>query len=137
MFCETDDLKMVYTTPLRNPDQLPTAGNPFPGLWQPQIPKSREWRITVVGDETFDAAIYTSDAAKDDWRKHQGDQSKVEFRSESFPDDEKEKCMQFLGRAGLRFGAFDFIEELELLEVDAVGFIPQIASDPFRTFFDL
>lgn len=107
-----NEFKSLFTTPFRNSKlELPIDLNPFPGIWQPQLKKAREWRITVVGDETFDAAIYTTNDAKDDWRKHQGSKSKVEFRKEIFPDTIKAKCWKYLGALGLKFGAFDFIED--------------------------
>ena len=126
LYCEPDDIRTVYTTPLKNnPEGLPIEGNPFPGLWQTNIPKAREWRVTVVGDDTFDAAIYTTQDAKDDWRRHTALPGRVNFRAESFPDDQKERCFQYLGRFGLRFGAFDFIEdhdgEITFLECNANG----------------
>lgn len=108
---ENDEARILYTTPLQNtPAELPTDVLPFPGFWQANMPKHREWRITVVGNEVFDVAIDLADGAKDDWRKHQSDPSLVEFRHERFPDVPKERCLQFLGKLGLRFGAFDFIE---------------------------
>ncbi|MBI3633552.1 MAG: hypothetical protein HY226_04640 [Candidatus Vogelbacteria bacterium] len=104
--------KALFTTPFENnPATLPLDHNPFPGLWQPYLSKAREWRVTVVGDEVFEATIYTSDEAKDDWRKHQNYANRVEFRSESLPDNVQEKCLQYLDRFGLRFGAFDFVED--------------------------
>jgi hypothetical protein len=126
LFCEPDDIRTVYTTPLKNkPEGLPVEGNPFPGLWQPNLAKAREWRITAVGDSTFDAAIYTNDDAKDDWRKHSGPSGRVEFRAEKFPDEQKQKCFEYLGRFGLRFGSFDFIEDhdgkITFLECNANG----------------
>jgi hypothetical protein len=126
LFCEPEDIRTVYTTPLKNrPDSLPIEGNPFPGLWQPNLPKAREWRITAVGDTTFDAAIYTTDDAKDDWRKHTGPSGQVVFKSEVFPDEQRQKCLQYLGRFGLRFGTFDFIEngegKITFLECNANG----------------
>lgn len=111
---ENGQFKSVFTTLFQNDEEtLPLTSNPFPGLWQAYSAKKREWRITVVGDESFDAAIYTSADAKDDWRKHQNDISKVTFRRETFPQAQKEKCFQYLGKLGLKFGAFDFIEDEE------------------------
>lgn len=102
----------LYTTRFTNSaDELPLQLNPFPGIWQPSLNKAREWRITAIGDETFDAAIYTSEDAKDDWRKYQLIPGNVEFRKETFPDNLKEKCIEYLGSTGLRFGCFDFIED--------------------------
>jgi len=108
----TDAIQVLYTTRLANdPAKLPMEYNPFPGYWQPYLEKSREWRITVIGDTTFDVAIYTAEDAKDDWRSQQGDASKVTFKRDSFPDEQRDKCFEFLGRQGLKFGAFDFIED--------------------------
>jgi hypothetical protein len=126
LFSEGKSPQVLYTTSMKNePGRPPVSGNPFPGFWQAYVAKAREWRITAVGDQTFDAAIYTSNDAKDDWRKHQGNTGSVEFRKEAFPDEYKEKCIQYLGRLGLKFGAFDFIEspegEIVFLECNANG----------------
>lgn len=106
---EKDQLKMLYAKAFADSRQLPTQNNPYPGLWQARVGKAREWRITAVGDEFFDAAIYTDESAKDDWRKHQATDA-VTFKSETFPEAEKEKCRAYLNTYGLRYGAFDFIE---------------------------
>lgn len=112
LFYDDEKVLTMFTTPFQNAHgKLPVNRNPFPGIWQEQLSKSREWRITAVGDETFDVAIYTSDQAKDDWRKHQLDPKMVEFRHEVFPNNLREKCIKYLGEFGLRFGAFDFIED--------------------------
>jgi glutathione synthase/RimK-type ligase-like ATP-grasp enzyme len=104
----------LFTTPFKNNrNSLPLASNPYPGFWQPRLQKAREWRITAVDEEIFAAAIYTADDAKDDWRRHQEAAGKVLFRSERFPDELAERCLQYLGKIGLRYGAFDFIEDAE------------------------
>jgi glutathione synthase/RimK-type ligase-like ATP-grasp enzyme len=114
IFFEGNDVKCLYTTPLRNtPDALPINTLPFPGIWQPFLGnKRREWRITVVGKDFFDAAIYTSPDAKDDWRRHVLGKG-AEFRNEPFPDELKDKCLALLEESGCRFGCFDFIEDDE------------------------
>ncbi len=108
---EKEALKALYTTVLSGKDieSLRNNVSPFPGIYQPFIGKYREWRVTVVGKDIFPVSIYTNQAAKDDWRKLQ-DTNAVEFRSEELPEAIKEKCIRYLGRVGLRFGAFDFIE---------------------------
>lgn len=126
MFYDKSGLKILYVSPISNdPNTLPVSSNPFPGFWQPYIRKNREWRITIVGDHSFDAAIYTDDSAKDDWRRHQLNSQRVVFKSEVFPDSTKKKCFQYLGKLGLKFGAFDFIEdesgEIIFLECNANG----------------
>lgn len=105
-----DEMRVLYTHPLKNnPHDLPLRSNPFPGIWQPFIPKRREWRITVVDDRFFDAAVYTDKDAKSDWRKPATSHA-VKFKREKFPDDLKEKCLLYLNHFQLRYGAFDFIE---------------------------
>jgi glutathione synthase/RimK-type ligase-like ATP-grasp enzyme len=126
MFYDKEGLKILYVHPLRNkPDQLPTGGVPYPGFWQPFLGKAREWRITVVGDNSFDAAIYTDEVAKDDWRRHQLTTDHVVFKAEHFPDGQKERCFEYLARLGIKFGAFDFIEDsdgnITFLECNANG----------------
>ncbi len=112
LFYDDEKVLTMFTTPFQNAEgKLPLNKNPYPGIWQEQMKKAREWRITAVGEETFDAAIYTNDEAKDDWRKHQLDPKMVEFSQEVFPCDLREKCVKYLGEFGLRFGAFDFIED--------------------------
>jgi len=107
-----NELRVVYTNVLENEhDGKPLVdGIPYPGIWQDFKQKYREWRITIIGDSSFDAAIYTDAFAKDDWRRHV-QLSGVTFERGDFPDTEKEKCFALLGSLGLRFGTFDFVEQ--------------------------
>lgn len=47
------------------------------------------------------------------------------FRAESFPDEQKRRCFEYLSKVGLKFGAFDFIEAddgtITFLECNANG----------------
>lgn len=108
-----DQAKVLYTTRL-DKSRLETLkeNNPFPAIYQEYLRKYREWRITVVGEEVFQASIYTQDHAKDDWRRHQLT-SKVRFKRESMLEIEISRCAEFLNRAGLIYGAFDFVEDYE------------------------
>jgi glutathione synthase/RimK-type ligase-like ATP-grasp enzyme len=115
--------KTLHTTVL-NRDNLPKQVKPYPGIWQTFAPKQKEWRITVVGDKVFSAAIYTDESAKDDWRKHQ-DGPAVKFIAEDFPKSVSDLCVKFLQSYNLRYGAFDFIEtpdnKMVYLEVNTAG----------------
>jgi glutathione synthase/RimK-type ligase-like ATP-grasp enzyme len=103
--------KQVHSTPLQNNKKTPpTEGFPYPGIWQDYQQKLQEWRITVVGDDSFDAIVDTDEDAKDDWRRHQWT-SKVRFHRGKLPDSEKEKCYELLNQYDLRFGVFDFVEQ--------------------------
>jgi hypothetical protein len=126
IFSSKDGTRLLYSQRLKNhPDSLPLQTSPYPGIWQPHLLKKREWRITVVGDEIFDAAIYTTDEAKNDWREHQDNDTAVQFRAEPFPEEERARCREYLRRYGLRFGAFDFIEspdgKITFLELNPNG----------------
>ena len=121
-----DGIRLLYTTPLTNsPSGLPKSGNPFPGLWQPFLEKLKEWRVTVVGDDFFAAAIYTDADAKDDWRRHQLSTSKVRFAVERLPAAVESACRRYLERLQLGFGAFDLVESpdghITFLECNANG----------------
>jgi glutathione synthase/RimK-type ligase-like ATP-grasp enzyme len=108
---EANKARVLYTTKLSKSmrNELST-NNPFPGIYQEYLEKKREWRITVVGDDAFEAAIYTEDEVKDDWRKHQFS-SGVRFSREYMPKQEIKRCISFLGHLGLTYGTFDFVED--------------------------
>ncbi len=104
-------LMVMYSKILENrPTTLPLDSLPYPGIWQTHIPKKREWRITVVGEQVFSTAIYTSKGARDDWRKHQLITKAVQFVDEPVPDVFAHKCIRYTKKFGLVYGAFDFIE---------------------------
>lgn len=97
---------------------------PFPGFYQPFVPKAREWRVTVVGEDVFPVAIYTDESAKDDWRQHQMTEA-VRFEIADPSDTVAECCISFLRGMNLGYGAFDLIEtpdgEVVFLECNPSG----------------
>ena len=102
---------VLYTTVLSKEQRDGLYGhNPFPGIYQEYLDKKREWRITIVGEDVFEAAIYTDEDSKDDWRKHQL-KGGVTFKKESMASSEIEKCLAYLGHLGLIYGAFDLVED--------------------------
>jgi len=128
VIADNNFLKAMFTHRLGHQETVSLASNdisPYLGIYQPYIKKQREWRTTVVGESVFSASIYTHEDAKDDWRKHQTNPNKVEFKKEKFPDELSEKCIKYLGKMGLKYGAFDFIEtpdgEIVFLECNPNG----------------
>lgn len=109
---EGNRIKVLPTTILNHPKVNSISGHasPFPGLYQAYVEKAREWRVTVVGNDVFPAAIYTDAKAKDDWRKHQNTDA-VQFKRGKLPNGIADKCILYLRRMALGFGAFDLIEE--------------------------
>lgn len=119
------ELRVLYTRTLTQKDmQSLKHHTPFPGMYQPYVEKRREWRITIVGEKSFAAAVYTVGAEKDDWRKH-SPLGKVHFVEETFPESIILQCKTLLKQLGLRYGAFDFIEtpsgEIYFVEVNSNG----------------
>lgn len=127
MFADERDILMAtYTTRIDEARARGLRGSalPFPAMFQPFLSKAREWRITVVGDRVFSAAIYTGSSAKDDWRRLQLTDA-VRFEAERAPEEISELCKAYCLRQGLRFGAFDLVETTEggvvFLECNPVG----------------
>lgn len=114
----------IFPTTILQRAALPKQALPYPAMWQPYISKKKEWRVTVVGERLFAAAVYTDKSAKDDWRKHVFG-SGVTFKEEPSPIALHQKCFDLLRHYGLRYGAFDFVEtpegDIVFLEVNTNG----------------
>lgn len=78
---------------------------------QEYIPKTFELRITVVAKKVFACKIESQHLADDkgkvDWR--QGYDYGLRYEPYDLPDNIAQKCIKFLDRMRLNFGAFDFI----------------------------
>lgn len=125
MYIEDKLYHMLTTVVDREKFEQLQESLPFPGIWQEFIEKKREWRVTVVGDKVFPAAIYTTKRAKTDWRKLQFDGRVVKFKDEKLPPDIADRCVALLRLMGVRYGAFDLIEREDgsfvFLEVNLIG----------------
>lgn len=79
-----------------------------PCIFQEEIEKSIELRVTVVGENIFTAGINSQifEATKTDWRKE-----KLEFYIEEIPNEIKEKCLSLVKKLNLKFGAIDLIKD--------------------------
>jgi hypothetical protein len=110
----SSNMRATYTTPVdaARIEALEADTVPYPGMFQPFIGKAREWRVTVVGDEVFAAAIETQPEAKDDWRRLQLTPA-VAFLRADLPPGIADLCVAYLVERELRYGAFDFIETPE------------------------
>ena len=93
-----------------------------PCIFQRNIPKEYEVRVTVVGEKVFSAAVYSqSDVeAKVDWRR-----KRLVFNEVQLPDEIKNLCIQILRELNLGFGAIDLIKtpkgEYVFLEINPNG----------------
>jgi glutathione synthase/RimK-type ligase-like ATP-grasp enzyme len=100
------DQKVIYTSVV-DPDDLDDQTISLTAhMFQEQIPKDFDARITVVADKCFGVAIRTeSPAARIDFR---ADYSAVSYTPLALPADLPGKLRAYLDRFGLAFGAFDF-----------------------------
>ena len=93
-----------------------------PCIFQKNIQKDYELRVTVVGEKAFAAAVYSQRDSEtiNDWRK-----KKLEFKEIELPDEIKIKCLNLLKELNLKFGAIDLIKtpngEFIFLEINPNG----------------
>ena len=78
-----------------------------PCIFQENVEKDYELRITVVGDEVFPAAVYSQTESETitDWRR-----KKLSFSKITVPDHIRELCIEVVKRLNLKFGAIDLIK---------------------------
>ncbi|MEZ9575319.1 RimK family alpha-L-glutamate ligase [Vibrio sp. 10N.261.55.F4] len=84
-----------------------------PSIYQQEISKKYDVRVTVVGDKVFPVAIWsqTSEKTKVDWR--QGGRIDLLHEHIDIPDDLKMKCIRLVRSLNLRFGAIDLVCDLD------------------------
>jgi hypothetical protein len=80
-----------------------------PVLFQPNIAKQFELRITVVNDQVLAAEIHSQATRRTqlDWRHYDWDHTP--YRAHALPDDIRRRCIALTRRLGLAFGAIDMI----------------------------
>jgi putative peptide maturation system protein len=76
---------------------------------QPYVEKRAELRVTVVGDRVFPVEIESqwTNHTRHDWRR--GDHHHARYAVHKLPPDVERRCVELVGRLGLRFGAIDLI----------------------------
>jgi len=93
----------------------------IPAIYQEYINNSFEARVTVIGNRVFAAKILVENNS--DWHNTKmKDISLIEF---SLPKNIELKCIHFLEKSGLSYGAFDLLftpqNECVFLEVNPLG----------------
>jgi hypothetical protein len=80
-----------------------------PMLFQAQVPKRFELRITVVGDQVLAAEIHSQATRRTqlDWRHY--DWGHTPYRVHHLPEPLRRACLAMVASLGLRFGAIDMI----------------------------
>lgn len=93
-----------------------------PCIFQRNIDKKYEVRVTVVGDTIFAAAVNSQNKldTKIDWRR-----LKLPFYKTELPNDVRDKCVEIVKMLKLEFGAIDLIKDTDgnyiFLEINPNG----------------
>ncbi len=96
-----------------------------PTLFQKQVEKRRELRVTVVDDAVFVAFIYSQSTRRTriDWRRY--NHGATRYETGALPAEIARACITMTARLGLRHAAIDMIEtpagELVFLEINPGG----------------
>jgi glutathione synthase/RimK-type ligase-like ATP-grasp enzyme len=97
-----------------------------PMIFQAEVPKERELRVTVVGDKVFAAAVDSSLAGggRIDWRRDQGPLMGAWVACD-LPEVERTRLLHLMDRLDLQLGCADFILTPDgryvFLEVNVLG----------------
>ena len=110
----------IYTEDLKNHATLQAS----PGIFQEKIGKDFEVRVTVMGKSCCAVKILSQEhnSTKNDWRQ---DYSNLKIERMVLPEKISNLCLDYMQRADLRFGCFDFIVtpdgEYFFLEINQMG----------------
>lgn len=126
LWSEKEQIKITYTSKLDISDLADDVLlQLLPGIYQKEIKKSYELRITCFGEYIVSAKLdsQSHSSGKVDWRKIPDEELCV--LPYELPDSIKKKIQIFMQRMGLVFGALDFIVTPEgeyiFLEVNEQG----------------
>lgn len=121
---DRDQLHFIMTNEVpspRNMDQVRVA----PVIFQENVPKDYELRVTVVGRMVWSAKIESqkSERGRIDWRRYDFEQ--IPHSPTRLPDEVERRCVELVQRCGLQYGAIDLIKTPEgdyvFLEINPVG----------------
>jgi glutathione synthase/RimK-type ligase-like ATP-grasp enzyme len=134
---EGDGLRVCYTSKINDLDIIEQCKvDLIPGIYQAQIQKSYELRVTCFGDFMIAVKIHSQDyqEGKIDWRQLKAHQLKVE--PYELPAYLKQQIRYLMRELGIVFGCLDFIVtpdgQFIFLEVNEQGqflFIEQLCPD--------
>lgn len=104
---ESERLQFMYTTKLPMGASLDSR---YPWFVQDAIDVGVDATTVAIGDELFSFAIRKPRAdTGTDWRVHIASDTRLEWAAIETPPRVARSCAEFLHRADLRFGRFDFI----------------------------
>jgi glutathione synthase/RimK-type ligase-like ATP-grasp enzyme len=107
-----------------------------PSIFQVNIPKIFDIRVTVIGKKVFAAEIHSQEnqETKIDWRRNSG--KELIHKIHYLPEELSRNCIKLVEELGLEFGALDFVltpkGEYYFLEINPNGqwaWIQQLCPD--------
>ncbi|MFB9991939.1 hypothetical protein ACFFLM_08180 [Deinococcus oregonensis] len=123
-FRDDEQGRAAFAHLVQNVRDVPKDLGDAPVLLQAFVSKRADWRVTVFGPTILSVRIHSQEepSAQVDWR-----QSEHPLRLErvTLPDQVAQAIRGFMVQTNLRFGAFDFVEDLSgglwFLEVNPNG----------------
>jgi glutathione synthase/RimK-type ligase-like ATP-grasp enzyme len=118
--------KVIFTSRIPKVTTKHTSAiSHVPSIFQQEIIKKFDVRVTVVGKQIFPVAIYSQDVEQTrvDWRKG----GKIDLRHQiiTLPTSLAESCMELTSKLNLKFGAIDLVCDQEdnywFLEINPNG----------------
>lgn len=123
---EGKDEKVIFTSRIPEVNTEHTSAiSQVPSIFQQEIVKKFDVRVTVVGKQIFPVAIWSQDAEQTrvDWRKG----GKIDLRHQviELPTGIAKSCIELTSKLNLKFGAIDLICDQEdnywFLEINPNG----------------
>ncbi len=118
-----DRCGQIFTSKVEKEDlNVLKDSHPLPNIYQENIPKDIEVRVTVVGSKIFAASVDSKVNlnTQTDWRKE-----KLRFENFFLPETVEEQCVSLVKKLNLNFGAIDLIRkpdgEFVFLEINPNG----------------
>lgn len=120
-FLADGEEKIIFTSNLKTNHLVNDSFISFPMIFQNEIEKEYELRVTVVGEEVFAAKVDSQNDldTKLDWRR-----KTLKFQAYNLPIEIQELSVKLLKELGLGFGAIDIIKSKEgyvFLEINPNG----------------
>ena len=107
-FFENGKAKLIFTNKVKKEHILNGKDFiSFPMIFQQEIIKEYELRVTVVDDKVFSAKVDSQSnvSTQLDWRK-----DRTQFTKYNLPESITEKCKEIVRTLNLKFGAIDLIK---------------------------
>ena len=105
-FLSNNQRRLVFTNRLKKEHIENQVFLSFPIIFQEEIKKIYEVRVTVVADKVFAAKVESQKNKNTivDWRRE-----KLIFKAYNLPEEMEIKCLNLVKTLGLNFGAIDLI----------------------------